>query len=262
MTSPVIFEIDNQIGWLTLNRPEAFNSMDEETMRRLSEIANQCSCNHSLRVLVITGSGDKAFSAGGDVSAFARDPEHTDQLLMDMTTYLHSAIARFSALPCPVIAAVNGMTAGAGLGVMACCDLVIASENARFTSAYTQIGFSPDGSTSWYLTRQIGPRRAKEFFITNRILDAEQALDWGLVNRVVPAEKLLDVTKELAMMLASGPTQAYGKVKELVDQAQTTPLVSQMETEARAIASLSQTSDGKEGVRAFIEKRPARFTGH
>lgn len=259
--SAVLLEYQDNIAWITLNRPEAFNAMSEAVMHRLSELANQCACDQTLRAVVITGAGDKAFSAGGDVGAFAQDPQHVDRLLMDMTTYLHSAIARFSRLPVPVIGAINGMTAGAGLGLMACCDLVIAADTARFTSAYTQIGFSPDGSTSYYLTQQIGPRRAKEFFITNRILDAETALDWGLVNRVVSAEKLQDTVKELAGMLAKGPTQAYGQVKRLVDHAHQASLETQMEQEAQAIAGLSKTRDGQEGVQAFLEKRPAQFTG-
>ncbi|WP_028300793.1 enoyl-CoA hydratase/isomerase family protein [Oceanospirillum beijerinckii] len=259
--SVILFERYDDIAWLTLNRPQAFNAMDADTMRGLSEIANQCSCDKTLRALVITGSGDKAFSAGGDVPSFASDPDNVDRLLMDMTTYLHSAISRFSRLPIPVIGAINGMTAGAGLGLMACCDLVIASDTARFTSAYTQIGFSPDGSTSYYLTKQLGPRRAKEFFITNRVLDAQTALDWGLVNRVVPAEKLQEITSELAHMLASGPTQAYGQVKSLVDSALSETLESQMELEARSITELSKTQDGQEGVKAFMEKRPAQFKG-
>lgn len=262
MSQPVIFELHDQVAWITLNRPQAFNAMDAETMRLLSDIANQCSCDKSLRAVVITGSGDKAFSAGGDVSAFADDPENVDRLLMDMTTYLHSAISRFARLPMPVIAAVNGMTAGAGLGLMACCDLVIAADNAKFTSAYTQIGFSPDGSTSYFLTKILGPRRAKEFFITNRVLDAELALDWGLVNRVVPADKLMTTVSEFANMLAQGPTQAYGNVKSLVDNALTDTLESQMEMEARSIAEMSKTQDGQEGVQAFIQKRPPQFKGY
>lgn len=259
--SAVLFECIDNVAWITLNRPHAFNAMDEEVMRRLSEVANQCACDQSLRAVVITGTGDKAFSAGGDVGAFAADPDNVDRLLMDMTTYLHSAISRFSRLPLPVIGAINGMTAGAGLGLMACCDLVIAADTARFTSAYTQIGFSPDGSTSYYLTRQIGPRRAKEFFITNRVLDAETALDWGLVNRVVPADRLQDTVRELAGMLAAGPTQAYAQVKNLVDSAQNATLETQLELEAQTITALSKTADGQEGVQAFIAKRPAHFSG-
>ncbi|WP_417596582.1 enoyl-CoA hydratase/isomerase family protein [Oceanospirillum sp.] len=259
--SAVLFERIDNIAWITLNRPHAFNAMDEDAMRRLSELANQCACDSSLRAVVITGSGDKAFSAGGDVAAFADDPDSVDRLLMDMTTYFHSAIARLSRLPLPVIGAINGMTAGAGLGLMACCDLVIAADTARFTSAYTQIGFSPDGSTSYYLTQQIGPRRAKEFFMTNRVLDAATALDWGLVNRVVPADRLEATVQELAKMLATGPTLAYAKVKQLVGSAHTATLESQMELESQSIAALSKTLDGREGVQSFIAKRPAQFSG-
>ena len=259
--SSVVFERQGDTGWITLNRPGAFNAMNQEVMQRLSEIANACACDRTLRALVITGAGDKAFSAGGDVSAFAENPDQVDRLLQDMTTLLHSAIARFSRLPVPVIGAVNGMTAGAGLGLMACCDLVIAADTARFTSAYTQIGFCPDGSTSYYLTQQLGPRRAKEFFITNRILDADTALDWGLVNRVVPAERLQDTVREFAAMLAAGPTQAYAQVKHLVNSAHSNTLETQLELEAERITALSTTGDGREGVQAFLEKRPARFTG-
>jgi 2-(1,2-epoxy-1,2-dihydrophenyl)acetyl-CoA isomerase len=141
------------------------------------------------------------------------------------------------------------------------CDLAIASETARFTSAYTQIGFTPDGSSTFYLSRLIGPRRAMELYLTNRVLSAREALEWGLVNQVVPAGDLAAETRKLARQLADGPTRAYGGVKKLLLMAATESLESQMERETRFIAETSASADGREGVRAFVEKRQPRFTG-
>ena len=126
-----------------------------------------------------------------------------DLLVREMTTPLHAAVSRFAAMNAPLIAAVNGVAAGAGLSLVACCDLAISAEHARYTSAYTQIGLSPDGSSTYYLSRLLGTRRATELYLTNRVLSATEALDWGLVNRVVPGAALLDEVGALAAQLAT-----------------------------------------------------------
>lgn len=161
----------------------------------------------------------------------------------------------------PLITAVNGVAAGGGLSLVACCDLAISAEHARYTSAYTQIGLTPDGSSTYYLSRLLGTRRAMELYLTNRVLSAAEALDWGLVNRVVPSAALQDEAGALATQLAAGPTRAYGGVKKLLLMAAHESLESQMERESRHIAELCMTADSSEGVRAFLDKRAPRFTG-
>jgi 2-(1,2-epoxy-1,2-dihydrophenyl)acetyl-CoA isomerase len=178
-----------------------------------------------------------------------------------MTGYLHLAISRFAWMRAPVIAAVNGIAAGGGFSLAMACDLVVAADTAKFTSVYTQIGFTPDGSSTYFLPRLIGRRRAMELYLTNRVLSAAEALDWGLVNRVVPAADLAREAAALGAQLAAGPTLAFAGIMKLMLYADNDSLESQMERETRFIADTSTSADGREGVQAFVEKRPARFTG-
>lgn len=255
------FEITENVAWITLNRPESFNAMNMECMRELLDVANRCGSDRTVRAAVLTGAGNKAFCAGGDVASFAKDPATVDLLIKEMTACLHVAISRFAWMNAPLIGAINGVAAGAGLSMSACCDLAIASDTAKFTSAYTQIGLSPDGSSTYYLTRLIGTRRAMELCLTNRVLSAQEALDWGLVNQVVAADQLMNEAAKLAHKLAKGPTLAHGAVKKLLQVSSTSTLESQMERETRSIVELCQSPDGLEGVKAFIEKRKPNFTG-
>jgi 2-(1,2-epoxy-1,2-dihydrophenyl)acetyl-CoA isomerase len=254
-------QIRDGVAWIVLNRPEALNALDLRMARELFDISNRLSSDRAVRAAVLTGSGATAFCAGGDVAGFAADPPNTDRLVREMTTYLHAAVSRFAAMDPPLIAAVNGVAAGGGLSLVACCDLAVSADHARYTSAYTQIGLSPDGSSSWYLARMVGLRRATELYLTNRVLSAVEALEWGLVNRVVPAAALRDEAGALAARFAQGPTRAYGGVKKLMLTTLQESLEGQMERESRQIAELSMTADSVEGVRAFLDKRAPRFGG-
>jgi 2-(1,2-epoxy-1,2-dihydrophenyl)acetyl-CoA isomerase len=256
------FAIDDGIARITLNRPSQFNALDLDAMTELLDAVNQCSTDRRVRAVLLTGAGEKAFCAGGDVAGFvAAGEEGIALLLQRMTGVYHLAISRMAWMQAPVIAAVNGVAAGAGLSLVAACDLVLAADTARFTSAYTRIGLTPDGSSSYFLTRVIGPRRAMELHMTDRTLSAAEALDWGLVNRVVPAAELMAEAGALATKLAAGPTRAYGGVKKLIQMGLTDTLESQMERETRMIIEMAGSADGREGVRAFVEKRKPRFTG-
>lgn len=259
--STLTFKVSDGVAWITLNRPNAFNALNADMCRELLDTAERCTSDRDVRAVVLTGSGDKAFCAGGDVAGFARDPESVDRLVMSMTTPLHMAVSRFAWMNAPVIAAVNGVAAGGGLSLVAGCDLAIAADNARFTSAYSQIGLTPDGSSTWFLPRLVGARRAMELYLTNRTLDANEALEWGLVNRVVPQASLLSEVRALAEKLAKGPTRSHGGIKRLMLLSATDSLESQMEREARSIAELSRSPDGIEGCKAFVEKRKPDFNG-
>ncbi len=252
--------VNNGVATISINREKSYNALNMQTMQELAQVANHCGSDKAVRVAVLTGAGDKAFCAGGDIGAFA-ESDNIQVLLKEMTMYLHTAISRFSRMNAPLIGRINGVAAGAGLSLTACCDLAICTDKAKFTSAYTAIGLTPDGSSTYFLTRILGMRRTMELYLTNRTLNAEEALDWGLVNRVVSSDELDDSIEALALQLANGPTLAHGGVKKLVQTAFNDTLESQMEREARSIVGLSVSADGQEGIRAFSEKRKPTFTG-
>ena len=257
----ILFELRDNVAWITINRPAALNAISVGVATEMADAALRCEADPDVRCVVLTGAGDRAFCAGGDVLAFAADPEHVDALMREMTKQLHGAIATLSRLNAPVVAAVNGTVAGGGLGLFSCADLAIAVEGAKFTSAYTKIGLTPDGSSTYHLSRMIGRRRAAELLLTNRVLSAQEALEWGIINRVVPAAALRDEVTALAKMLSEGPTAAHGGIKRLLDSALQASLVEQMQHEADSIATLARQPDGLEGVNAFANKRVAKFIG-
>lgn len=258
--SNLLLERAEGIVEITLNRPESGNALTPDLTDELADVANQCVGDTSVRAVIITGAG-RMFCAGGDLAAMAKAGDGCHATLLKMTLGLHAAISRFVRMNAPVVMAVNGTAAGGGFGLAISGDLILAGESAKFLLAYTNAGLSPDSSSSWYLPRKIGQARASELMLTNPILTAEEALDWGLINRVVPDAELMDEARELAAKLASGPTLAYGKVKRLLAESFTSGLETQMEHEARGIADSSMSNDGQEGIAAFLEKRKPSFSG-
>ena len=256
----VIFDVDGGVATVTMNRPDAANGMNLQMMRELAEIAIRCDEDGSIRAVIVTGSG-RFFSAGGDVKGFAAAGDDAGALIKEMTMYFHAAVSRFSRMDAPVVAAVNGMAAGAGFSFVASCDLAVAAESSVFLSAYTAAALTPDGSSTYFVPRLIGVRRAMELMLTNRRLSAAEALDWGLINEVVADDDLADRSLELAAQLAAGPTVAYGRVKDMLHASLSSSLETQMELEARNIADMTRTADGKEGIAAFLEKRSPEFKG-
>lgn len=252
-------ETGDGVATITLDRPERGNAMDMEVMRELMHASLHCDESPQVRAVIITGAG-RFFCAGGDLASFG-ETDDPASLIKEMTVYFHAAVSRFNRMDAPVIAAVNGMAAGAGFSLAAACDISLAAASARFASQYTAAALSPDGSSTFFVPRLVGMRRAAELMLTNRMLSAEEAVEWGLITRVVEDERLLDEARELAEGLAAGPTLAYGAVKRLLAESSSATLETQMEMEARSIGALSASADGREGVRAFLEKRPPRFTG-
>jgi 2-(1,2-epoxy-1,2-dihydrophenyl)acetyl-CoA isomerase len=257
----ITLERRDGVATLTLNRPKAANSIDIPLARELMDAAIACDDDPETRAVILTGAGPM-FCAGGDLRSFAEAGMGISSRLKELTAYLHAAISRFTRMNAPVIAAVNGMAAGAGFSLAVAADLTIASETAGFVMAYTNAGLVPDGSSTFFLPRRIGDRRTRELMLTNRRLTAAEAFDWGLVNQVVPADQLLPTVAKLAATLAAGPTRSFGAVKALLNATFENGLETQMELEARAIAAASISADGQEGICAFLEKRKPKFVGN
>jgi 2-(1,2-epoxy-1,2-dihydrophenyl)acetyl-CoA isomerase len=257
----LLFEVRDHVAYITLNRPEAANAMNLELAQELEQVALECEENVNVRTVLLTGAG-KMFCGGGDVKAFAgREPTHLPAYLKRVTLYLHQAIHRFARMRAPLVMAVNGSAGGGGMSLACAGDIVLAGESARFTMAYTRIGLTPDGSSTYYLPRIIGLRRTMELALTNRTLSAHEAEAIGLVTRVVPDDQLIAQAETLGNELAQGPTRAYGGVKRLLYSSLNTPLHEQMELESEWIAEMARTWDAQEGIAAFVAKRAPKFNG-
>jgi len=256
----VMLDRADQVATITLNRPDAYNALNLGLGRDLFHAVLEVDEDPDVRCVVVTGAG-RAFCAGGDVKDFSDNLPRIGVLVKELTTYLHGAVSRLARSDKPVIMAVNGVAAGGGLSFALCGDLVVAAESARFTMAYSKIAATPDGSSSYFLPRLIGLRRAMELYFTNRVLSAREALEWGLVTRVVPDAELSASVRTLARELAQGPTRAFGGAKRLFHQSTWESLETQMELEAQSIAGSGHTQDFRDGVTAFANKKTPTFHG-
>ena len=254
------FDIEDGIATITLSRPDAANALDLTMARELSDVAIICDEADDVRVVVIRGEG-KMFCAGGDLSVMGDAGHAAPAVIKQMAGDLHMALSRLNRMDAPVIAAINGTAAGAGFSIAVATDLAIAVDSAKFTMAYTNAGLSPDGSSSYFLPRRVGDRRARELMLTNRLLSAQEALDWGILNQVVSAEEFDDAVAKLAGSLATGPTRAFGQVKQLLTASFDNGLETQMELETRGISDMARSADGQEGISAFLNKRKPDFKG-
>lgn len=258
--SSLRIDLTDQIGWLTLNRPRQLNAIDLEAARELARATQELGRDPSVRAVVVTGEG-RAFSAGGDVGEFHAHVDSGPSFLAELVGHLHVAILHLLEMPKPVVAGVNGVVAGGGMGLFLAADLAIAAESATFVMAYTGIGVCPDGGSTFFVPRLVGQRRALELMLTNRRLSAREALDWGLVNQVVPDADLVAAVRAQAERLAHGPTLAFAQARALLRQSFSNTAEAQLEQEARSLAAMGATADFREGVTAFVEKRSPSFSG-
>ncbi len=256
---PVTVVVDGGIARLRLACEEQGNRLDLEVARALRAGAERIRDDPQVRVVILSAAGP-AFSYGGDLRYMcaSNDP---GAAVREMAVELHAAVAALSAATAPVIAAVQGVAAGGGLSLACGADLVVAAASARFVLGYSAIGLSPDLGATWLLPRLVGLRRAQELTLLNRSVDAAEAESIGLVTRVVADQELDAAVDELSRQLASGSPAAHAAIKQLLRDSANATLDEQLAREARTVARLAGGPDGREGLAAFIDKRPAQFGG-
>jgi len=257
-TLSLSFEQSGSIARIVLNRPEAANGLNDDMTRELAEVALRCT-DAATKVVVLTAAG-RFFCAGGDLKAMATSPLGPGPFVKGIADDLHRAISTFARMDAVLITSVNGVAAGAGFSLAIAGDLVLASDAASFTMAYTRAGLSPDGSSSYYLPRLIGIRRTQELMLTNRTVSAAEAADWGLITEVVPAADLAARTSALADQLASAAKGSSSAVKKLLLGSFGHNLEEQMDLEGRLIAACADSPNGREGIDAFLTKRAPHFS--
>ena len=252
--------VQDRIGTLTFDRPDKLNALGAELLAGSVEFLKKCSRDPDVGAVVVTGTG-RAFCAGGDVSAMGHDTGETLEQGIDRLREWQEISWLLYSMPKVTIASVNGFAMGAGLGVCLACDLRIASAQAKFGTAYAKVGYGGDFGTTWLLARYAGAAKAKELLFLADIIDAAEAHRHGLVNRVVAHEALEAETKEVAHRIAHGPLVSYRYMKANVNLAMSTDFRTLLDREPDTHMRCGQTDDHREGVRAFMEKRPPNFTG-
>jgi 2-(1,2-epoxy-1,2-dihydrophenyl)acetyl-CoA isomerase len=258
---PLLVEVSDGVAWLRLNRPEAMNSLDNALKDALVAALAQVGDDPAVRCVVLTGSG-RAFCVGQDLKEHVRslsDPNST--LATTVTDHYNPIVIALSTMNKPVIAALNGVAAGAGLSFALACDFRIAAEGAGLNTSFAGIALSCDSGASWSLPRLVGPARAKELLLLPRTVPADEALALGLVTKVVPVEALEQTVRELARTLADGPTLAYGSIRRAVAYSAGTDLAHALAHEAELMALTGVSNDHRAAVDAFLAKAKPTYTG-
>jgi 2-(1,2-epoxy-1,2-dihydrophenyl)acetyl-CoA isomerase len=256
----ILFDIADGVATITLNRPAKLNAFNDKLIAETTQAFKEAGRNNDVRCVVLTGAG-RGFSSGQDLSDFK---ERVDEISIGdhLRHGYHRLVHQMVALEKPIIGAINGVAAGAGLGVALAADIRVAAHDAVFILAFSRIGLIPDSGVNWFLPRLIGYARAYEMAVMADRVPATKALEWGLVNRVVPAEQLPEITAAWARQLADGPTLAFGLTKRAMLRGFDQTIAEALEYEAYLQDVAGGSADNREGVTAFLEKRPPQFTGH
>lgn len=259
--SLVLFERADGVAELTLNRPERLNAFTEAMHRELAAHLDRIEADPGVRAVLLTGAG-RGFCAGQDLGDRMMGEGDAPPDLGDTLERLYNPLVRrIRALDRPVVCAVNGVAAGAGANIALACDIVLAARSAVFIQAFCRIGLVPDSGGTWFLPRLVGEARARALALLGEKVSAEQAEAWGMIWRAVDDERLLDEARGLARQLASGPTRGLGSIKRALAASWANDLDAQLDLERDLQREAGRTADYREGVRAFMEKRPPRFEG-
>ncbi|NUR82850.1 MAG: enoyl-CoA hydratase [Nonomuraea sp.] len=253
-------EVADAVATLTLDRPDAMNSLTLELKTALLAALREAAEDSGVRAVVLTGAG-RAFCAGQDLREHADNLAAGRGLANTVRDHYNPVVELLTTMPKPVVAAVNGVAAGAGAAFAFACDLRVASEKAKFAAAFAGIGLAPDSGMSWTLPRLIGPARATEFLLLGEPLDAARALELGLVTRVVPPDEVLKAAHDLAVRLAEGPTRAYAATRQAVRYSATHPLADALALEADLQDACAATQDHQDATAAFLAKQRPTFRG-
>jgi 2-(1,2-epoxy-1,2-dihydrophenyl)acetyl-CoA isomerase len=256
--APVLYSVDGPVATITMNRPSQLNALNRDLALALRDAVKRAAEDDAIRAVRIKGEG-RAFMAGGDVGMFAENFDAAPETIGNLIEVFHGIMTTIRTMPKPVIAVLQGAVAGGGVGLALACDVAIAADNMVMIAAYTKLGTSPDGGTTWSLTQALGVRRAIEFIMLNDPVDAKGASALGLVNRVVPLADLEAESLAYAHRYVAGSAGANAAVKRLVHAAAEGQFMTQLELERESFIARARTADFREGVTAFIEKRPPRF---
>ena len=254
----IIFEKQGTIARLALNRPDAANGLDSLMASELKQAAQLCSGDPELKAVVLSASG-RFFCAGGDIKEMMSHGDEVGAAVRSLADDLHSAISTLSRMQAALIVAVNGVAAGAGFSLALIGDIVLAADSSSFTMAYTSAGLCPDGSSSYFLPRLVGLRKAQELMLTNRTLGPQEACALGVVTRVVADDDLAAQAEQVASDLANSARLSTAYVKKLLLASPGNDLEAQMELEGQLVSRCAASPDGREGIQAFVDKRKPEF---
>lgn len=260
MSESVLYDLTDGVATITLNRPDAMNSLTNAMKTELRTAVERAGTDPAVRAVVLTGAG-RAFCAGQDLREHADNLSAGRGLNDTVREHYNPIVTALAQMPKPVLAAVNGVAAGAGAALAFACDMIVASERASFMMAFTKVGLGPDSGASWTLQRLVGRARAMELLLLAEPVTAERAVELGIVSRLAPADQLDTAARALAGRLATGPTVAYAAVKAAVDFAAGHDLPAALAREADLQDECVATSDHRAGTEAFVNKQPPVYQG-